>query len=300
MEGEQMDYLADFSPDFHNLETLKAKMREVAATAPVFGRLANYIDQNMGDILFMTANELAAEVGISQGSVSRFCNALGCRGYGSFQHAMRTFVRNPAPMASQQEYLSSLDNIDQIIHAEKANLDALKETFANHSYEAMLKRLIDAKRIIFLASRVSGTLVEYFCYQLKRLGKDASVIDENNLIWESIELMDPKKIEIFTVMYPQYPHNLIFKLERLKAKKFSVMGVTDRDLSPLCSLADPVLCLPTTKDLFFGSYSTTMLFFSILLQDIVSKDKRANEIMTKLSAIEEETYVYHRFAHKNK
>lgn len=61
-------------------------------------------------------------------------------------------------------------------------------------------------------------------------------------------------------MYPQYPHNLIFKLERLKAKKFSVMGVTDRDLSPLCSLADPVLCLPTTKDLFFGSYSTTMLF----------------------------------------
>ena len=46
----------------------------------------------------------------------------------------------------------------------------------------------------FLASRVSGTLVEYFCYQLKRLGKDASVIDENNLIWESIELMDPKKI----------------------------------------------------------------------------------------------------------
>ena len=132
------------------------------------------------------------------------------------------------------------------------------------------------------------------------MGKDASVIDENNLIWESIELMDPKKIEIFTVMYPQYPHNLIFKLERLKAKKFSVMGVTDRDLSPLCSLADPVLCLPTTKDLFFGSYSTTMLFFSILLQDIVSKDKRANEIMTKLSAIEEETYVYHRFAHKNK
>ncbi len=84
-----------------------------------------------------------------------FCNALGCRGYGSFQHAMRTFVRNPAPMASQQEYLSSLDNIDQIIHAEKANLDALKETFANHSYEALLKRLIDAKRIIFFLPRGS-------------------------------------------------------------------------------------------------------------------------------------------------
>ena len=62
MEGEQMDYLADFSPDFHDLETLKAKMREVAATAPVFGRLANYIDQNIIPLSACDAN-LCAQPG---------------------------------------------------------------------------------------------------------------------------------------------------------------------------------------------------------------------------------------------
>jgi len=279
----------------HDLDTLKEQIGTLSTTAPVFGQLAYYIDQNIYNIVFMTANELAVEVGVSQGSVSRFCSALGFRGYSDFQYHLRMFVKNKSTVTLENDYLSNLDNIDEIIKSEQNNLDELKKVFSDNAYQAMLEQLSAAHRIILISSRISGTLLHYLAYNLKRIGKDVSIVEESDLMWEAIELSKDDTIAFFTVMFPQYSHSLIFKLERLKERNIPVMGITDSSLSPLTSLVNPALCLPLTQNVPFGIYSVPMLFFSILIQDLASRADETKSFMEDLDVVEEESYVFHRF-----
>ena len=285
--------------DFTDIEVLRAKMRTAASATPSFEQLAYYIDKNLSQIIFMTANEVAAEVGISQGSVSRFCTALGFRGYSDFQHALRTFIRNEPAVTQPSEYLSKVENIDEIVKGTQNGLDQLKQVFANPAYLAMLEQLSAIDRIILISSRISGTLLPYFSYNLTRIGKDVSIVEESDLMWESMEVINPKNIAFFTIMFPQYSHSLIFKLERLKDKKIPVMGITDSNLSPLTTLADPVLCLPLVNNTPFGVYSTPMLFFSILIQDLAARSEEHRKFMSRLDVVEEDSYVFHRIYRTN-
>lgn len=285
--------------NFTDLESLKVKMRAVASTTPSFQQLAYYIDQNISQVVFMTSNEVAAEVGISQGSVSRFCATLGFRGYSDFQHALRTFVQNKPTVVHPSEYLSAVKNIDEIIKSVQSGLDQLKQVFANPAYLAMLEQLSNINRIILISSRISGTLLPYFSYNLKRIGKDVSIVEESDLMWETMEVIDPKNVAFFTIMFPQYSHSLIFKLERLKEKNIPIMGITDSNLSPLATLADPVLCLPPVSDVPFGAYCTPVLFLSILTQDLVARSENSRDFINRLDVVEEDTYVFHQMYRTN-
>lgn len=285
--------------DFTNIEVLRSKMRTAAAATPSFEQLAYYIDQHLSQIVFMTANEVATEVGISQGSVSRFCTALGFRGYSDFQHALRTFIRNKPTATQPSKYLSEVKNIDEIISCAQNDLDQLKQIFANPSYLAMLEQLSAIDRIILISSRISGTLLPYFSYNLKRIGKDVSIAEESDLLWETMEVINPKNVAFFTIMFPQYSHSLIFKLERLKDKKIPIMGITDSSLSPLTTLADPVLCLPLVNDVSFGNYSAPILFLSILAQDLATRSEDSCNFISRLDAVEEDSYVFHRIYRAN-
>ena len=280
--------------DAADMEVLRAKMRTAASTTPSFEQLAYYIDQNLSQIVFMTANEVAAEVGISQGSVSRFCTALGFRGYSDFQHTLRSFVRKEPAAAQTSEYLSKVENIDEIIHGAQKGLDRLKQVFANPAYLVMLEQLSAIDRIILISSRVSGTLLPYFSYQLKRIGKDVSIVAESDLSWEGMEAGTFRNAAFFTIMFPQYSHSLIFKLERLKDKEIPVMGITDSSLSPLATLAEPVLCLPLVSNVPFGAYSAPVLFLSILTQDLAARSEDSRNFISRLDVVEEDSYVFHR------
>lgn len=283
-----------FSPFFSDLETLKNKVREVSGTAPVFERLAFYMDRHWNDIVFMTANELADAVGVSQGSVTRFCNALGCHGYNSFQHALRTFSRQ-VPPSEHLPVSAGEDHVAAAVEQERSGIAELCKVFASEDYSTLIRQLNQAQRIFLLSSRLSGTLLPYLAYNLGRLGKDVSIIDADDCRWESLELLRRDHTLVLAAMFYPYAHNLIFKLERLKEKHIPVVGVTDSRLSPLNGLCQPVFYMPMASEHPFGQYSIPTFFFGVMLQDLARSDPHYEEFLKDLDVIKDETYVIHRF-----
>ena len=65
-------------------EALKAKMIEMSGKSKVFDKIGRYIMEQDQQILFMTAEQVARQADASQGSVTRFCNELGCAGCSDF------------------------------------------------------------------------------------------------------------------------------------------------------------------------------------------------------------------------
>ena len=81
--------------DFDELETL---LMRVAKESPTYQKIAIYIEKNALQVIFMTANELAEQLGISQGSVSRFFIALGYHGYNEFLRSLQRLVSQQRQM----------------------------------------------------------------------------------------------------------------------------------------------------------------------------------------------------------
>lgn len=63
--------------EIKNKEELIERLMVVGKTSAVNKKIAMYIEKNYNSIVFMTADKISQEIGVSQGSISRFCkNAI--------------------------------------------------------------------------------------------------------------------------------------------------------------------------------------------------------------------------------
>lgn len=275
-----------------SFEDLMSAISSISPTGKAFEKLGYYMERNIHKIVFMNAVELADVVNVSQGSVSRFCANLGYTGFRDFQRALRDLLQSRGKTDHPENYLSKLD-IDDIIDSEVSNLESLREVFTQPSYVEMVHKLSSVHRIFILSSRMSGAMLYPFAYNLIRIGKDVSVIDESDLLWEASDLFSKDRMVFFTAMFSLYPHSLIFKLERLKEAGLKVTGITDSSFSPLTNLADPVISLPVTEHSPFDFYGAPSMFLGVLAQDIAAESTETSEFMDNLRQVEESSYIYH-------
>lgn len=173
-------------------------------------------------------------------------------------------------------------------------MQALRQSFDRREYENMVNDLAESQRILLLTSDIAGAILPYLEFNLSKMGKDVSIITENDLMWQTIEFIDMEDTVIFTSLFPPYPHNLYFKLERLKNAGIDFMGITDSDVSPLATLTDQYVSIPVIHDTDTSDMSTPIMFLYILLKDILSRSEDCQKAMNKLDDIQEETYTYHR------
>lgn len=278
--------------DFHEL---KQKISSSSQESLVYKKLGCYIENNLNDIAFMTAGEIALAADVSQGSVTRFCNSLGYRGYNDFLRSLQQFIREEITAPQRlQHTLQDVKGIYEIIEMEHNNMKQLQAVFKQPSYKRLVDKLVDTKEIVLLSSRMSATLLPHMAYILNKVRDGVVCITSDSAQWDTINLKDPKELLIFTIMFPRYPNNLIEKLKELKKLGFSIAAITDRMTSPVFSIAEPVIDIPLTISSVFDIYSTPMLFINLLLRDIAKKTEGLNERLSKLEEYEKSKNIYYK------
>ncbi|MFQ9087447.1 MAG: MurR/RpiR family transcriptional regulator [Roseburia sp.] len=91
--------------EIKDMEGLVNRMLVVSADSTVYKKIAAYIEQYYMQIIFMTAGELALQLSVSQGSVSKFCIALGYRGYADFLRNLQKFVGKEITAPERYHYI---------------------------------------------------------------------------------------------------------------------------------------------------------------------------------------------------
>lgn len=278
--------------DFHEL---KQKISSSSQESLVYKKLGCYIENNLNNIVFMTAGEIALAVDVSQGSVTRFCNSLGYKGYNDFLRNLQQFIREEITAPQRlQHTLHDVKGISEIIEMEHNNMKQLQTVFKQSSYKRLVDKLVHTKEIVLLSSRMSATLLPHMAYILNKVRDGVVCITPDSAQWDTINLKDPKELLIFTIMFPRYPNNLIEKLKELKKLGFSIAAITDRMTSPVFSIAEPVIDIPLTISSVFDIYSTPMLFINLLLRDIAKKTEGLNERLSKLEEYEKSKNIYYK------
>lgn len=283
--------------NIETFEQLTAMLKFIADTSPTYKKIAIYINDNYLQIVFMTTNELAEQVGVSQGSISRFFMALGYRGYNDFLQNLQNIVSKELTAPKRLQFTEKHGIKDKYMHSifdnELANMEKLGSIMETDEYKKIVSMLASSKPLILLSARMSSTIVPYVQYILNKMRGMVYKYTPSSPQWDTIELADPENVNILAVMMPRYPRVLVEKCQRLKEKNFHIYGVTDSEFSPLMECSDAAVCVPLTVSSIFDIYSTPMIFFNILLRDAAKEIPGISKRIEAIEKIELENKVYY-------
>lgn len=283
-------------PVISEFSQLKERLALTSQESNTYAKLAHFIADNYINIIFMTAGEVADAVGVSQGSVSRFCSALGYKGYNEFLSHLQGFVSAELTAPQRLQYTSkrSSSKNPDLLAMEHKNLDGLHAIMAGAPYSELVEQLATADEVILVSARMSATLLPYMYYILNKIRPGVTMVTPETSQWDTLALRDPAKTQIFTIAFPRYPNILLRKLEELKSAGFAVSAVTDSIISPVRALSDLIIEVPITRFSIFDIYSTPLLFLNLLLRDVSKKLPGAQDRLEHIERSEHSNQIYYR------
>lgn len=280
--------------EIKDMEGLVNRMLVVSADSTVYKKIAAYIEQYYMQIIFMTAGELALKLSVSQGSVSKFCIALGYRGYADFLRNLQKFVGKEITAPERYHYTSvSTHHTDDVIEREIENLRTLKEITAGADYHKLVDTIVNAEEIVLLSARMSATLLPYMRYTLDKLRDNVRLVTPDGNDWDYFQVKYKKeRVRVIAIGLPRYPRVLVEKVKELRKDGYKIDVITDSRFSPLCKYADTKVFIPTTVASVFDLYSTPMAFINLLITDVSKQLPEMEERLAKIEQIDNQQKIY--------
>ena len=280
--------------EIKDMEGLVNRMLVVSADSTVYKKIAAYIEQYYMQIIFMTAGELALQLSVSQGSVSKFCIALGYRGYADFLRNLQKFVGKEITAPERYHYTSvSTHHTDDVIEREIENLRTLKEITAGADYHKLVDTIVNAEEIVLLSARMSATLLPYMRYTLDKLRDNVRLVTPDGNDWDYFQVKYKKeRVRVIAMGLPRYPRVLVEKVKELRKDGYKIDVITDSRFSPLCKYADTKVFIPTTVASVFDLYSTPMAFINLLITDVSKQLPEMEKRLAKIEQIDNQQKIY--------
>lgn len=108
-------------------ELLQRLRQDLHLLSPAEKQIGHYILEQPRQALRLPMDQLAREVGVSQGTLSNFCQSLGYSGFREFRLALAAEINSPLQL--ERSTIGRDDNLQEIANkAISANIDALLTT----------------------------------------------------------------------------------------------------------------------------------------------------------------------------
>ncbi len=236
-------------------------------------KIAGYLLNNHERAAFLSATQLAREVGVSQPTVIRFAQQLGFSRYPQFVEAFQDLVK--AQLTSIDRFYLSLDKTSstkggspEIILREIRTLTRFARTFPSRAVAHAVKQIIQQDRIVVLGTRGSASLVQHFAYFLSKVKRRVLALTHGSTT-DYDRLMDVGAEDlVVAVAFPRYPRETVEMVRFCQAKNPPILAITDKLNSPLASLAEHTIIVPVTFSTIFDSYCAVLCLFNIMVTEV--------------------------------
>lgn len=264
-------------------------------TSEVNQKIAMYIEKNYNSIVFMTADKISSEIGVSQGSVSRFCIKMGYYGYNDFLRYLQKIISSEMTILKRHSIIDKEGDNDRnlnILNQEINNLKELQGLSQSKEYQSVVHLLVKTNKVFLMSNRMSATLLPYMYYILSRLRTNVFELAYGTPAWENIELEVPEECLIFTTVFPRYSRSLLEKMKKLREKGFNIVAITDSRLSPIVNYSQFSLISPITISSVFDVYSTPLTLINLLMRDVSRNIPNIDHRLNKLEKINENEHSF--------
>ncbi len=235
------------------IETLHPSLR------PSERRLADFALGRPREIITLSMTEVAARVGVSQATIARFCQALGCSGFREFKIALAQAVGNGVPFVHQDvaEGETPAGIIGKVFDRALSSLMQVRDTLSPAAVQRAIGLLGAARRIEFYGAGNSGIVAADLQHKFFRLGIPTVAYSDPHVYNMSALTLGPPDAAIL-VSHSGRTHDILEAAENLRSVGAAVIALTHSN-SPLARLATVALAADVSENTDVFSPMTSRL-----------------------------------------
>ncbi len=265
---------------------------------PAQRRIMQYIVDNYEEAIFLTASQLAENVGVSEATVVRLAQALGFDGYPGMQRKFRQGLQDRLSTVTRLEH--TVDHVrqtgDVVVKVLQEDIHNLSQTLRNLSldiFERAVADLQSAERIFVIGLRGAHAPALTLATYLRFLGKQAQLlVPGHGEMWDILQGLGRSDL-VVGISFPRYTQITLEVLQHSRKKRARVGAITDSPLSPLASYAHWVLTAHCQLDSFIESFTAATSLINALLTAMSIQDPgKTLRILRQREALWEEKGVY--------
>ncbi|GAA4838520.1 MurR/RpiR family transcriptional regulator [Saccharopolyspora rosea] len=245
---------------------LRARFEEHRLT-PTQRRIAQFLIENAQQAAYLSSNEVAELVNVSQASVTRLAIALGFEGYPQLRRYVRELDLASPPAGDD----TSRNELQHAVAGEIANLRRLESQLADRDTVRRAATLLAGTRPLpVLGLRASRPVAHYFAYFAAKVLPDVRLLpDGGTSLGDGLEQARAAGASALLVFaLPRYPRETVAAMRAARDLGLQLVTLTDSELAPVADLADVVLPAAVGSQLVFDSQAAPMLLAMVLLQEI--------------------------------
>ena len=232
-------------------------------------RVARYVLRHPNLVINLSFPDIAAQAGVSQPTVARFCTAAGFNGYRDFKLRLAQSLANGVPFVHHD--VGPKDSMAEVGSKVFDRAIAALMTVRNHLDPAALERatrlLANAKRIEFYGAGNSGIVAMDAQHKFFRLGAPAIAYSDPHVHAMSASLLNAGDV-VVAISGSGGTIDLLRSVEIARSAGAAVVAITASD-SPLSQAATVTLLADVPEDLDVYAPMTSRLVHLAII-DVLS------------------------------
>lgn len=226
-----------------DLQPAAARLQAMAGSLPATSRrIAQYVLENVGEVVHMSVTELAEKTGASEGSVVGLAKTLGYTGFQQFKIALAQDL--VAPVQFIHEDLEPGDHPDTVIRKIFAShIQALQDTRASldvHALTRAAEAIRAARRVDVYGIGSAAPIAEDAGYRLMRVGVEARVLVDSHVQAVGASLAGPD-VATLTISHSGSTQETLTATRIAREAGAKTIVITNYGKSPILAYADIVL-----------------------------------------------------------
>lgn len=247
-------------------------------------KIADFIVKSLERIPFYNEEDIAAKVGVSIATVSRFWKTAGYDNLKSFKkHLQEMSQSTPARKMQQVLKKTEQDPARQMIAAALVNLDETEQRISRQQFQQAVEALDAAERIYVHAPGSTSCLSELLRFRLNRIGIQVRIMaGSGHELLESLVHAGPQDVVLFFGFVSRSPEATVILNQAAEAGYRTIL-ITDLLVSDMIDESDIVLQVDRGDADAFHSLVAPMVIVDSLAVSLAGR--RGEPAMDKLKKL---------------
>lgn len=236
--------------------------------------IAEYILENMSEILKMTSAELAKRAGVGQSSVIKFIKKIGFNKYGDFKIQLSKELENEKIYKIKETIHSQIYTDDSLEDIATKTLNeitkALEKTIGNIDYEyfeTVIELIKKSKKILIIGSGMSSIVARDLEMKFIKINIEAVHYESSHMQLMRLATMDSKDL-VIAISHRGETEDVIDVIKKAKKKNINVLSITSIGKNTVADLSNYNLRIISDENVFRSSAISSRMA-QLILNDII-------------------------------
>jgi DNA-binding MurR/RpiR family transcriptional regulator len=240
-------------------------------------KVVDYLCSHAEEVIFMTAAQVARQLGISDSTVVRLAPVLGFESFKEMKQHLRGQLMERFDTISRMERtvgkISSVEDVlDAVMQADVNNLTRTAELIPKETFVQVVKILKETRDLHILGLRSAHSLAHFLASAMHFLRRRANLLIPGiRDLWGEISLLGGNSV-LVAISFPRYTRLTVEAAQAAHEAGATVISVTDSILSPLAAYSDYVLPACYQLDSFVESYVAALSVLNALVTGVAFMD----------------------------